>query len=326
MRANAQGDRRAIQLNREAVALDSTFASAWSSLGATLSNYGGTRSAIDSAVTQAYRYRDRLPARERDLIVGRYYSLGPGRDRAKAIEAYAAILQRGDSTTAAVNLGESLRSRREYARAESLNLAAARIIPGNGTALGNAIEMQLNQGKLKEAAATLARLQAVSVGYGTSRRLYTLYAQGDDKAVRALADSLARSGGDTRAREMGISAQQKLALRDGRLGDFERLLKEALKNSPAPRPDDAIFAIWLDVAVKGPSKAVAARLDAAIAKVPFRESGKRRQGARHDRTLPRGDDRHVAPPPARGRLARDARRNRARREQAAGGVGRVPPW
>ena len=271
VRANAQGDRRAIQLNREAVALDSTFASAWSSLGATLSNYGGTRSAIDSAVTQAYRYRDRLPARERDLIVGRYYSLGPGRDRAKAIEAYAAIVQRGDSIPAAVNLGESLRSRREYARAESLNLAAARIIPGNGTALGNAIEMQLNQGKLKEAAATLARLQAVSVGYGTSRRLYTLYAQGDDKAVRALADSLARSGGDTRAREMGISAQQKLALRDGRLGDFERLLKEALKNSPAPRPDDAIFAIWLDVAVKGPSKAVAARLDAAIAKVPFRE-------------------------------------------------------
>jgi hypothetical protein len=34
-------------------------------LGAMLSNYGGTRSAIDSALAQAYRYRDRLPSRAR---------------------------------------------------------------------------------------------------------------------------------------------------------------------------------------------------------------------------------------------------------------------
>ncbi len=147
VRANAQGDPRSIGLAREAVALDSTFATAWNALAATLSNYGAPQSAIDSATLRAYQYREKLPARERDLIVGRYYSLGPGRDRAKAIAAYESILQRGDSIPAAVNLGESLRERREFARAESLNLAAARISPGNGTALGNAVEMQLESGQ-----------------------------------------------------------------------------------------------------------------------------------------------------------------------------------
>ena len=68
VRANLVGDNRAVALAREAVALDSTFATAWSSLGAMLSNYGGTQSAIDSALTQAYRYRDRVPPRERDMM------------------------------------------------------------------------------------------------------------------------------------------------------------------------------------------------------------------------------------------------------------------
>ena len=72
-------------LAREAVAIDSTFASAWSALAANLSNYGGSQSAIDSALIQAYRYRDRLPALERDGLTARYFIMGPGRDRAKGI-------------------------------------------------------------------------------------------------------------------------------------------------------------------------------------------------------------------------------------------------
>src|SRR6185369_9525019 len=143
-RLNALGDDRATALAREAVAIDSTFASGWSALAADLSNYGGSQSAIDSALTQAYRYRDKLPANERDGLTARYYIMGPGRDRGKGIAAYEAILQRGDTTSAVlINLGEALRSRREFARAESLNVAAIRLAPGdNGTAYGNAIEMQ----------------------------------------------------------------------------------------------------------------------------------------------------------------------------------------
>ena len=269
VRANSLGDRHSIDLNREAVALDSTFASAWSALGATLSNYGGAQSAIDSAITQAYRYRDKLTARERGLIVGRYYSLGPGRDRAKAIEAYQAILATGDSTPAAVNLGESLRSRREFARVESLNLAAARLVPGNGTALGNAVEMQVNQGKLKEAAATTARLAAVSNFYGVGRQMVVAFAAGDDSTIRRLTDSVIKANPGSTVMGAATFAVRAIDLRAGRLKDagFSGGAPGAVsaRRAPAQPFYDAV----IELLVKGPSAPVVANLDAGIARIPF---------------------------------------------------------
>ena len=81
-----------------------------------------------------------------------------------------------------VNLGEMLRTRREFARAESLNVVGARLSPGSATGLGNAIEMQLDQGKLNEAAATAARIGEISPWYSAFERVHVLYAQGQDIA------------------------------------------------------------------------------------------------------------------------------------------------
>jgi len=270
VRLNALGEPRSLGVAREAVALDSTFSTAWSLLAATLANYGGTKSAIDSATTQAYRFRDRLPALERDMVVARYYGLGPGRDRAKGIAAYEAILQRGDTLpTVLINLGEQLRSRREFARAESLNLAAARIDPSAATPLGNAVELQLDQGKLKEAAATNARLVDVAARFGNRHRLVISFAEGDDKTLRSTADSLARVGGDAR-RLAGLPAEAAIALEDGRFRDFSAIEKELFADHPASS-EFVIRQIFFELAVKGPSQANAARLDTAIATVPFRD-------------------------------------------------------
>ncbi len=270
VRANLLGDDRSVALSREAVALDSTFASAWSGLAAELSNYGGTRSAIDSATTQAYRYRGRLPARERDMVSARYFTMGPGRDRTRAIAAYEAILQRGDSLpNLLVNLGELLRGRREFARAESLNVASARLAPGSGTALGNTIELLVNQGKLAEASALMPRLREASPGYATHEQFIVWFAQGNDKAERAFADSLLKLGGDARRRS-GVGAAMTLALMDGRLGSYATLLAENEHNFP-PGPGTEIFNLLIETAVKGPSAPILARLDTAIAHVPFRE-------------------------------------------------------
>jgi len=269
-RLNALGDDRAVVLAREAVAIDSTFASAWSLLAATLSNYGGSRSAIDSATTQAYRYRERLPVLERDMVTARYFGLGAGRDRAKAIAAYEAIMQRGDSNPIVmVNLGEQLRTRREFARAESLNVAANKLAPGSGTAVGNALELELDQGKVKEAAATLVRLKQNSPPYGVARQITLAYASGDDRTVRALADSVMRTSGEGR-RRIGMPAAQSLAIQDGRLRDYGALVTSARTNRP-PRPNDAIGEVALEIGVKGPSPAVATKLDSIIANVPFRD-------------------------------------------------------
>ena len=270
-RLNSLGDSRAIELAREAVAIDSTFASAWSLLGATLSNYGAQRSAIDSAITQAYRYRDRLPALERDAVTARYFALGPGRDRGKAIAAYEAILQRGDTTsTILINLGEQLRARREFARAEALNLAAARLDAGSGTALGNAIELELDQGKVKEAAASATRLAAVSPGYAAGRRFFVAWVAGDSRTSRALADSLVRAGGTARIRS-GLHMARSFAVLDGRLHDYTALSTQLYADRSPPSVDESINDLEVLVVARGPTPAAAAALDSVIAAVPFRD-------------------------------------------------------
>jgi tetratricopeptide (TPR) repeat protein len=267
-RLNSLGDNRSVAVVREAVALDSTFASAWSLLAATLSNYGGAQSAIDSATTQAYRYRDRLPALEHDQMVGRYFALGPGRNRAKAIAAYEAILQRGDSVPQVlINLAEQLRTRREFARAESLNLASARRTPGTATPLGNAVEMQLNQGKFKEAAATIGPLREASAPYAIGRRISLLFAEGDLGTLHPLVDSLLRAGGEARLRT-GIPAGRALALEDGRWRDYVTLTKE---RSGTPDPASAMRQLRREAELKGSSPALVARLDSTIAQVPLRD-------------------------------------------------------
>ena len=131
-------------------------------------------------------------------------------------------------------------------------------MPGNGTALGNTVELQLNQGKLEEAAATAARLGEVSPGYGAARRLFISYAQGDDRAWRSLTDSLMRAGGTARRRS-GLDASRSVALMDGRLRDYASFTRELGAPRGTPLPDDAIFNIWIEMAVKGPSPAAATR-------------------------------------------------------------------
>jgi tetratricopeptide (TPR) repeat protein len=270
-RLNTVGDDRSVAVAREAVAIDSTFASGWSLLGAMLSNYGGSRSSIDSALTQAYRYRERLPTLERDMVTARYFGLGPGRDRAKAIAAYEGILQRGNSNAIAmINLGEMIRTRREYARAESLNLAAAKLLPGAGTALGNAVEMQMNQGKLDDAATTVARLETVSTGYAVARRTDLSFMRGDYPTLRSIADNAMRAGGVTRER-LGLPAARILARLDGRLRDYAALTKEDSASRSDHSADETVSEISLDMAIKGPSPIGLARLDSAIANIPFRE-------------------------------------------------------
>ena len=263
IRANARGDRRAIDYAREAVAIDSTFASAWNVLGAALSNYGAPRSARDSALTQAYRHSQRLSDNERDRIVARYYSLGPGRDRSRAIAAYEVLIQQGDSFGTLVNLGEQLRSRRQFARAESLNVATFRSNALSGTALGNAVEMQLNLGKLDEAEKTADRLREVSYGYGAGRRAFVLFAKGDDRGVRALIDSMVARG--PQFLPFARNIRRSLALRGGRLNEFRAIQREIDGSTMDGR------ATALEAQVMGRSPQLSARLDSAVMRIRFNE-------------------------------------------------------
>jgi eukaryotic-like serine/threonine-protein kinase len=270
-RLNALGDDRATALAREAVAIDSTFASGWSALAADLSNYGGTRSAIDSALTQAYRYRDKLPPNERDGLTARYYIMGPGRDRGKGIAAYEAILQRGDTTSAVlINLGEALRSRREFARTESLNVAANRISAKSGTAYGNAIEMQINQRKVREAATLVQEMRGITPLYAAREQMLLSFATGDLPTVHRISDSLLNAGGDGRRRG-GLNSARALAILDGRLRAAAAYRTEALAANRRQPPEHGLNDAMIEVGVMGATPALAARMDSIVDHIPFRE-------------------------------------------------------
>ncbi|HEV8447360.1 MAG TPA: protein kinase [Gemmatimonadaceae bacterium] len=270
VRLNSLGDRKSTDLARDAVALDSTFAMAWTLLAATLSNYGAPRSAIDTATTQAYRNRGRLPQIEHDQVVGRYFAMGPGRDRGKAIAAYEGMLQRGDSIPQVlINLGELLRGRRQFARAESLNLAASRLLPGTATALGNAVEMELNQGKFKDAAANIAELKVRVVGYGLGRQASLFALQGDYRALTRLADSTYRAGDEPR-RRVGLPNLRGLAVQEGRWRDYVALTNER-SGAGATDPGFPIRQLRREAELKGPSPKIVARLDSVIGQVPFKD-------------------------------------------------------
>jgi tRNA A-37 threonylcarbamoyl transferase component Bud32/tetratricopeptide (TPR) repeat protein len=275
-RANTVGDRKAIELAREAVAIDSTFASAWSLLGATLSNYGGRASAIDTALAQAFRHRDRLPARERDLVYARYHVIGPGRDRGKGAAVYEAMVASGD-TSSMINLGEVLRSQREYARAESLNVAALAKGSRNGIALGNIVDMQLNQGDLEGVASTLANTREVLPDYPfqSLRNGWLLFAQGKFDELRAVSDTL-RTSTSERNRGFGRRLSGVLAL-NGRLREFTAaVVNPTAVTTVAPgargAPPRLGYGVTsAEVAMLGPSPALSARIDSMVESVPFTE-------------------------------------------------------
>jgi tetratricopeptide (TPR) repeat protein len=270
MRLNSAGLMcpQAIAPAREAVAIDSTFATAWSGLAAVLSNCRFPQSSIDSATTQAYRFREKLPATERDMITGRYFALGAGRDRNRSLDAYEAVLKRGDTSAAVlISLGEILRSKREFAKSEALNLEAFRLSPTSAVALGNAVEMEMNQGKYKEAAANLERLRMISMPYYAGRRSMLNAIQGEYAAQKAWSDTVEALPPAMNVGPQPV-ARRTAALREGRLRDLDRLF-----GSPklSDNPGYAQGRIERELVAKGRSRAISAGLDSLQAAVPFAE-------------------------------------------------------
>ena len=266
-RMNAQGNGDgAIAAEREAVAFDSTFASGWSALGAFLSNWFGSQSAIDSALTKAFQYRDNASARERSGITARYFSNGPGRDRNKAAAAYEEMARQGDSVTSVINLGEQLRTKREFARAESLDAVALRRSPNNGIALLNLVQLQINQAKFPQATATLHTLDSVAPNSGAIHRTMLAWAEGDFAGVRRVVDSLVSSRGPQAAYGERVGAS--VSLLQGRFRDANQM-KQSWNGESAPVTRLLISGV--NLISRGPDPDAIREVDAALAGVRFQD-------------------------------------------------------
>ena len=125
----------AIHAAREAVALDSTFALAWRKLAVALTNGRYAPASVDSALTQAVRYADRLPDREKYLILGYYYQSGSHADASKAIASYQrAYAADSGNWTVANNLAAIYQGGRQFDSVVRYFRRAYQLQPNTGRA------------------------------------------------------------------------------------------------------------------------------------------------------------------------------------------------
>jgi tetratricopeptide (TPR) repeat protein len=271
-----QGDyTKAAQLLREAVALDTTFAMAYRKLGVALSNNGMPRAQIDSALTRAYQFSERLPEKEKYIAIATYYQTGPGFDRQKAAEAFQQALNI-DSTdlTAAVNLANNYRSRRQFARAESLYASVSS--RASQVSLGNYAGVLIGDGKLAQAESVykeLARRFPAAMG-GQVYPAVFMYIRGQLDSAEAFWRSR-RANPDPVATLNAISNLSNFAVMRGRLREARSLAVEtrnlnAARGVPSSPMTDSVTSaaiqIWF---LEQPDKGVRA-LDAALAQTPMR--------------------------------------------------------
>ncbi|MGH9888034.1 MAG: hypothetical protein ACREBE_21050, partial [bacterium] len=194
MRASRESDyARSVALFREAVALDSTFASAWAAMATNMANGRAfPQSQQDSAMTMVVRFQDRLPAQARTVAVARYYYTGPGRDPRRALALYETMFANDSSPSTANTLGLILSGLGEYARAESTFAFVIQRAPDLTFAYGNIVLPQVNQGKLREAEASVILARARHPEYLTTvlQSGVLLYQKGDFARYRRTLDSL----------------------------------------------------------------------------------------------------------------------------------------
>jgi hypothetical protein len=261
---------------REAVRIDTTFAMAWRKLGVALNNSGLPRVRVDSALANAYKYRDRLTERERLLAEGTYFQLGPGRDRGRAIRAYEALLALDPTENAAANnLANILSGRRQPARAESLY--KSQIDAGRATSqqYTNLVPVLFNQGKIQEAeqvTATLTQRFSSSL-FAHTAPINFLYHRNQLDSLERYLKTLAANPSPV-MKVNGIGGLANYSLLRGRMGDLQRYGNQAREIAATlgqpPNPvADSLQRAQVELGFYDDTATALRRIDATVARADF---------------------------------------------------------
>ena len=269
-RVTGEGDpTRAAALLEEAIALDTTFAMAYRALSVAHAHSGAPRSRVADALTQAFRYSDRLTDRERYVTLGDYYTQVTG-EYEKAIAAYRALLDvYPDLGTGLVNLGLVYDALREHGRAEQLyrrNIETDSLRAG-WVPWWNVIASQVDGGKLGEARTTLERMHRIF---------------GDKPFVMGSRRMVAEARGEYDVAEsLSVAGQQEqrepdphlagLALLRGRVAAAEAELKGWIASADRNgQPGDALIGAtqlaYIEAAIRRRPRHAAIMLDSALAR------------------------------------------------------------
>ncbi|HEY7893441.1 MAG TPA: protein kinase [Gemmatimonadaceae bacterium] len=278
MRAFNAGDySKAMDLFKQSVALDTTFAMAWRKLAVSYTNAGMSPVLVDEAITKAYENRDHLSDQERFTTIGTYYQNGPGHDRGKAIAAFEQAMASGDYGASAINLGSLYLSRRQFTAADSALRASIAHDASASSMSYYALAQSLgDQGKFQEADSLL---DAVDKRFGrrpttVQSRALLLYDEGRvDSAAAFLRSAQAGASPLDRSQVLGLSAAVEML--HGRLGAYQSDVEEAraIQRSIgvyAPAINDSMQSALFDVWLRGQPAVAVRKVDSALAATPLR--------------------------------------------------------
>jgi len=151
---NRQDRAHGIELAKQALALDSTFAGAWSALFTMYSNNGQSQLATE-ALLKADELGDRLPEVERLRLEARYAAIQG--DPVKEEQAYKRLQDLGRDQ---VNYGNAMLALGRLEDAERVGREGEQTYPTQVASYWNLAEAQVTLGRFTAAESTLARMRA----------------------------------------------------------------------------------------------------------------------------------------------------------------------
>jgi tetratricopeptide (TPR) repeat protein len=272
-------DERGMALLEESVALDTAFAMAWRKLGTVLQNRGQERSRALEALSNAYKYRDRLTELERYWAMGSYYTFVDHQPE-EAITAYRNLLelQPGDSR-ALNNLGNRYREVRDVPRAlEAYQLGIAADSTNSLVASNYALQLYI-AGRTEEALQLAEASTARFAGNpSTAQNAALLYAaEGDFASARQFNEVAVDAGASSLYwRAQGDDQLAMLAAVEGRLSAADdhfqrRLATEEETGLPAAPINAAIAHANLEIHMRGNVEAAVVTVERALARHPLSE-------------------------------------------------------
>ena len=262
---------------KDALRQDSTFAMAWVQLAYSLYSVGGAahRAEGDTAMSTAFRLRERLPERERYNVAGAYYMSVTG-DRAKAIPAFRRALELDSSNVDAANsLAIALAGTRDSLGAVAAYKLALQHDSTDGTILGNLTISYLNMGRYAEADSVLALFASRHVPFPTGRftflkAWYTRQYDSAEVNARAAVDSA-----DALHAAGALGGLVSTVQLRGRLREAERLYARSITAEAKVRGDtvspylQGFFHAMVDGVLRGKTQQAVAALDSVLKARPF---------------------------------------------------------
>jgi serine/threonine-protein kinase len=271
-----EGDtHRAVEILRQAVTFDTTFAMAYRKLGVYLRDMGA-HAASDDALARAFRNRLHLPELERYNTAGSYYASVALPD--SAIATYRALLALYPTDMRGLNnLASVYMDLREYARAESLYHRAIESDSTVALLFNHLATVQLNGGRFDAADRTLAerarRFPPAQDAEGVAATLSMM--RGDIAGATARTHHmLVDAGTDAGSQLEPLKMLGTLALIRGQLAESDRDFDsvEVLQNgegSGGGYLEAAAALAFCDIWYRHDRARGLALLDAAIARYPL---------------------------------------------------------